>query len=463
MISESQVREMLEFCENRAGHSLQKMHDALRVEDPVPGIWELLLLYAALQSDVALHEPDEATPDIQVGSPDSCMWIEATTVSHRDARSVEKLSRFVDQIHHHLRREFDKTQRSYSVEYDCLDPSQECNPPEENQLNPLFELDSWNEFLAAVASDDLTAAWELQDQNLRIMLRSCKVSHGYSSSGGPVLFLPEHPTGHPVYRAIRKKAGQARKWTKIHQSEEKFQPLVVWIAVVGDLSQIDPGEGHKKVTLKQAVLGALCDPSKMSVPEQYNSVGTWWVPPQEPVSGAHRISMVCVTQFEQRQDGFGAPIRLYPKTTCYQDSRADPLPASVLERVNRMDKELACVQYGPGWEAWGHKPDRKISPARDRANHTWGHIKYSKGNEVMKIQIPAVLLIRILSGEESPGSVWSSYGNGSSNFFKQALDEGRKIVKTSFLDRKEGSREEPSVEIEFGPPTEPLVRKRKQS
>ncbi|MBL4810033.1 MAG: hypothetical protein JKY43_08280 [Phycisphaerales bacterium] len=463
MISENQIREMLELCESRIGRPLKRLREALRVEDPVPGIWELLLLYAALQTEKAVHEPDEATPDIQIGTPGDCLWIEATTVSHRDEKSVEKLSRFVDRIHSELRMKFGAAQQSYSVEYDCLDPSRECNPPEENQFNSLFKLASWKEFLTAVASGDLSVTWELQDQNLRFMLRSCKMQHGYSSSGGPVLFLPAHPAEHPVYRAIRKKAKQAREWTKRHQSEEKFQPLVVWIAAVGDLSQIDPDAGHNKVTLRQAVLGALCDPSEMSVLEQYNSVGTWWDPPQQPVSGARRIALVCVTVFEQRQDGYGGPLRLYPKTTFYRGTQAGRLPDSVKARIRNVNKALSCVQYGPGWEAWNHKHDKTVTPAKDRARYAGGVISYSKGSDVMKIKIPAELLTRVLSGEESANSIWSSYSGDTGAFFKEALDEGRKIINTSFIDRQAGSRDEPSVEIQFGPPTEPLIRKLKSN
>ena len=458
MVNERQVREMLKFCENRLGRRLDRLRESLLESEPSMGLWELLLLHSSLQVAKAEHEPGDAMPDIRYLGASRAIWIEATTVTHRNIAETKRLDALIEWIRMQLDVSGVLDGASMGIRYERIDDQLPCSLPRLHQFKSLKKLQSWIEFCKRAMEGEIDACWELSDHNLRFSLEGPSRYAGMVSSGGPVLFLPRHPHEHPVYRAIRSKSDQARRWEKRHGGGSPFQPLIIWIAAIGDLSQIDPANSYPNVTLSQAVNCALYDQDVMSIPEQYNFCGTWWKPEVDRVSGHHRIAAVCVTQFEQHQSGVYAPVRLKPKTEIFWDRTSRMLEAQIARSVQRIAVALEKIEYGPGWESWDLPRDRSGSLALERARRAGGSIGWSEGDRTMFIEVPVSVLALLLAGDSQVEDILKGYKGDWRKRLRRILEEGCEIIDVEYIKRTPGSREEPSVKLTFGDPVPPVLR-----
>jgi hypothetical protein len=75
-----------------------------------------------------------------------------------------------------------------------------------------------------------------------------------------------------------------------------------------------------------------------------------------------------------------------------------------------------------------------------------------------EIEIPAVLMHRILAGDVQVNDAWKHYSSAVSAQLKEALNAGREVEHVEYVPTSPRSREEPRVRIRFGPPQSPVIR-----
>jgi hypothetical protein len=470
VISERQARHLLACCESRLRRQLVDLRRRMQSETPRPALWELLMLDAVLHAEnCADHEPHAGSPDIVIGSPNErrlhleCAW---TTPPQNINR--ESLNSFVDWVRRQVRERLPGTHLNLRLEpKNPVEPV--CVPPE-HQRKSVTKSSGWASFIDAVAKS-VPAALTLEHHNLRIIVEGSSRGKTVWTSG-TVLEAVEHPEHHPVYRTIRSKAMQAKRWL---DQGGTYEPLVLVIGADEGLAYIDPS-GCGSVTLKQAVYSALLHETADPI-TRYNSAGSW--PSLKPrnrhspleicgprirVSHSHLIGAVAVVQFK---NSFG-PLGTSPSRRGHVTVFPNPDPRASFNRrdFDRLGKclDMNRVEYAAGSECWDFDCDPHTSLPASRSRWRGGRLITRGGLKMpSEIEIPAVLLHRILAGDLTANEAWKKCSTDILERFSEALSAGREIEHVAYVPMPPRSREEPRVCIRFGPPQPPLIRVKRVS
>lgn len=477
MISERQAREMLVYCEDRLSRQLVELRHRLQSAEPHSALWELIILDSVLHQGPAQHEPHEGAPDIFVGDIDTDrLFLELAWITPSAAKCDESVRQFIRWLRRQIRQVRGDVRIDLQVE--VIDNSKPAAAPPEKQWAEVTHGDSWLSFARSVPGS-VDAAYQIQCANLRIILE--QIGAGDSESTYmPVLNLPDHPEDHPIYRTIRRKARQAHEWRK---QSGTYQPLVLVIGADEGLSHIDP-MGCGSVTLKQAVYSALLDEKTQHPITRYNFAGSWpahdrkskqgrsrsgqgpsWsmVGPRIRVSHSSLISGVAITLLRDEFDVGSRRIQRRARLTFYPNPDAETPLTEDDELLVLNCLQLERVEFTSRSECWEYDPEKGESLSQVRSRRRGGSISVSKGHGsvLQSIEIPAVLLHRILAGDITAAEAWQDYSLEIHSDLHRALQSGQEISAVQFISPTQGSGEEPRVRLTFDS-TRPTIRVPKQ-
>ncbi|MGI9012938.1 MAG: hypothetical protein ACR2GY_01670 [Phycisphaerales bacterium] len=470
MISERQARALLDDCEERMGIPLAELRRRLQRDDPCPDLWELVVLDAVLAALPSVeHEPHPGAPDIVIGRPgESQMFIECAWITPPQGENQERLYRFIDWVRQQTIEHLPGTHLNLRLE--AINRDAAVVPPLEHEWKSVTQTPDWEGFIEAVGSGDRPTLALDGDRNFKVIVEG-RARGSIVSTSGLIFNTPEHPEDHPIYRAIRTKARQANQR---HHQGGAYEPLVLVIGADEGLAYIDP-IGCGAVTLKQAVYSALLHDDAHPI-TRYNNAGSW--PPRKPrkrsgpvhtfnmcgprvrVNRSYLISAVAVALFRDQISYPGAQHRRLADVTVFPNP--DPRASFTDDHVHRLEQYLKLnrVEYVSRRECWEYDPQPNAALPASRARLRGGQVVTRGGGLTMpdEIEIPAVLMHRILAGDLDTSDAWKHYSTNVSAQFKQALDNGREIEHVEYVATEPRSREEPRVRIRFGPPQPPLIR-----
>ena len=358
MISEQQAEALLEECEKATGHPLTGLRKRLaRHNKPYSNIWELITLYCTLPLGSIKHEPEPNCPDICIRNGNtSPLWIEAAYVYSRRQKRIDDAEEFVKRILDKVRAKEIPHLKGIHVDITAHDGTEAFSLPAKNYWKNLFQHLSWRRFEKSLADENSAEAeWICPKGNALVKLRKKPHSHG-TSVGFRVYDEPNCPTEHPVYKEIKKKAAQAKKWANLGKS---YSPLVLCIGASDSPEEINSPGCTSKVSLHQAACSALLDVRRMNMTAQVNI--TKRIDGKSfNVPGAKLISAIVVVTLESRTSNMLPFLRREPNAQLILNDQATkplgPKELHLLQQI-RFDR----IEYGLGWEAWERPRDKKRS------------------------------------------------------------------------------------------------------
>lgn len=442
MLYENQVHGFLEHCEAKISRKLSKLRSDLGAEDKHGALWELITLYIASKVSDVDHEPREATPDVLVSPAiGGEFWIEAKHVKSRGSKHSEHLSRLSSWLSSELKKQnVDAT--SFLWHFDEL-PEEPATPalpppPRTNLLIRLIGRIRGAQKLAVSAHEHdkgvsksrkspivlpPTKAWKnlkrtkewnafVEDLRLKKVTKfdaktsgfSCRFTaeprgnpHGYLISNHAALQIDEFNV-HPVYRSIKDKASQAKKW-KIGEA-----PLVVCIGSTDELGFLELGDSEK-VTAIDAATAALHDADvARQIPCTSRNVRS--LVRKLRVSGSGRISAVLLVSVEDRSLGvlMGSERTARPRLVINHQAA---WPLSDAQRRLLESLPFDAIQFANDAESQiGHR-NRKN---RKRANHGKKTLNMPGHDEAnTEIIIPEQDFLWVLAGKAKLFDVLRNY------------------------------------------------------
>lgn len=470
MISERQARALLDDCEGRMGSPLSQLRQRLQRDAPRPDLWELVVLDAVLAAEQSVeHEPHAGAPDIVIGGPDEDrMFIECAWVTPPQGEDQERLHAFVNWVRRQILEHSPGIHLNLRLE--AINRDAPVRPPSEHEWKSVTQTPDWESFIDAIRAGGRPTLALDDDRNFEIIVEG-RARGSIVSTSGLIFNTPDHPEDHPIYRAIRSKARQANQR---HHEGGAYEPLVLVIGADEGLAYIDP-MGCGAVTLKQAVYSALLHDEAHPI-TRYNNAGSWpsrkprkrSVPvhtfnlcgPRVRVNQSYLISAVAVALFRDQISYAGAQHRRLADVTVF--TNPDPKASFTDDHVHRLEQclRLNRVEYASRRECWEYDSEPNTALPASRARLRGGQVVTRRGGSTMpdEIEIPAVLVHRILAGDVAASDVWKDYSTDVSAQLKEALDAGREIDHVEYVATEPRSREEPRVRIRFGPPQPALIR-----
>lgn len=444
MISEQQARTLLEHCEDRLGKdSLVSLRLSLLGNKPKESLWELLVLYACLDAaPIVQHEPKVGMPDVLLFDESGAhiLSVEATFIHSRSTKKSEIISEFRRYVYKDVTKHVPSI-KGLRIDLENLSDRRKdvCLPPSH----------TWKSLLASLGRhsrySDLRKGQGqvIEFPEINLLVTMSPDDREGPSGGNKVPGLPQELTGHPCYKILKSKGGQAKNW----QPSIKEAPILVIIGVDGVSGEFDV-DGQGVIGLRQAVLGALLDTTKLPPLVRMNLLNDWRPKALRlNVDGSKLISGVAVINlYSQSALGSGSK---YPKISYFKNEDADsPITGEVSKIVAEIN--FNKISYGPGWESWSQN---------DRAGHIerykreGGSMSVRDSRECMVFEIPSIVLLRVLSGEVSIDDVYSPYGGQGSfeGMIKKMLSEGREILDITLKEGDKLKREEDKAVITIGP------------
>ena len=467
MISEQQIRYLLDQCERALGQELADLRARLlRHKNYDATIWELICLSAALNSFKRLdHEPAPGTPDIVVrGLVGLQLSLEATTVSSARDKESDKSSEFTYWLWQQVSPIDDLGNGAVIVVESNSDPKRPPRIPPENEWPGLLKKTSWRTFTRLLKQHG-QSKWVLPEQDLAIFYRT--KNDGIISSN---IMAPEQSkdiSKHPVYRAISSKAKQAQtKWPK----KFRRRPIVLLICAPRPGGELSAIHDQQEFSVDRAVWNALLDPRKMSDLDQLNVLGRRLVFSPEGVgpdkkrlrvSGSACISAVVFVRLEHSNDRVSAGLVTLAKPLLYINQHAaKPLSNSQLDKIKRMN--FNAIELGPGWEAW-QGTERKCRKERNiRSGGGWA--ASSSKNGEFKLKLPTFKVLQVLSGEATTTELFKSRDGSNLPLmkFKEALESKLELTSVDIVECDPAKREEQQIEFTFKDGTESVVARAKR-
>lgn len=476
MISEHQAQILLKRCEERLGKRFDDLRQKLREQrDTKAWLWELILLTTA--SDVATceYEMGEAMPDVYF-CPKNCkpLWLEAAYITPQGVSDEKILKDFCEWIRKNISASPSDDNNLPIIRLEPIACEVKFTPPDRDSWSGLPYNESWRKFRKEWADGERQIRWIPDCGNVRVEIQGV-TNDGIFSTSWPVPNLPNHPSFHPVYKAIRKKAEQAKNWV---ERGHGYNPLVVYIAVSEGLSHVDPMSPNA-VSLRNAVYSALIDPRKCSPLEMINSAGSWpsrrrnhKIDPTRPlprnwsltgpslrVSGSRLISGVVVVKYEHQFSLYGQRRGKAASVEAFRNPHSDyPLSEDQESALTHLD--FNKINYGPGWEAWHSVVGKGKPRTKERLRRRGGKIVHRHlANGAFSIEIPSVLLTRILGGDCTVQSAFDGYSSDIMSLTKKALDQGQIIDHVEYLAESASDREESRIQITYSAPFAAILNK----
>ncbi len=248
MISEPQAEYLLSQCETWLGTNLNKLREDLTGEQKQTKshLWELMVLHATAYAVISrpykqydsnsevssLIQPEgeqEAVPDIFL-QPDNCepFWVEVAYITPRNQQQETDIIRFPSWVREELSKGKVADSQHLRIRLKPADTSKDVQVPPNNSWRQLLKTDKWKTFLAELKSGNFNSTLCLREtDNANVIVTIEGIEQGNSvSSSFPAPNVPKCAKDHPIYRKIKEKAEQGKKWEK---SGKKYEPLVLFI------------------------------------------------------------------------------------------------------------------------------------------------------------------------------------------------------------------------------------------
>lgn len=460
LISERQIEALLCECEAELARDLSGLRARLLHNRHYNGtIWELIVLYTAIKrTDLQIdYEPDDAMPDIRFyNASGTRFWFEVSEVS---SASNEQKNR-INELRRWICEQLTKT--GYQLKGAAIDIRPKSSefelsiPPIQSWKSEKKSY-AWKSFISDISRNG-SGTWDFANGNAHINLKTNQL--GFFTGGHPVPNLPKSAKQHPVYKLLKRKGEQIKKW----ESSITDKPIVVVICSTDISSEFDiKGNG---VGLEQAIYSALLDPSLLSSVHRYNILhdGSFYGSgiKSKRVMGARLISAVLFVRLENQLEGLSYKSNMIAAPILFDNPHAET-PLSELDKKVVRGLNFNLVEYGPGREAWqrSHKGSAKDRNRKIGGKYTMG----SNGNGSVYIELPTIILLRILAGDITAEDALSEFGDNSKliDLFKRALDYNQEIEKVSIIDSDPIKREEPCIRIEFGIPKPAVIARVKDN
>ena len=459
---------MLAACEATIGRTLTDLRKSLlHQKDSEASIWELIVLYAACRrfGNKSDHEPEDAHPDVVIrGRLNRLRFsLEAKVVgrSDRDFRQQERelLGFIYRQIQ---KRDPHFEGANYSI--DRINSDNQAVLPKENEFRSLRKDPAFREFMNALESSG-SALLMLPNNNIQISYQ--KSSGKYVSGRLLPIEHPKTPEEHPLYRTIKQKGEQIRKWNARILSK----PIVLVLCAPDGESTFGGAFKDAFNGPEQAIYNALLDPTQLAPLDVLNvlkrgikPVDGQWQTDERPlkVSGAKHISAVLLVRLEHPVNSpLERKITKAAKAELFINYQADvPLNQSLIEEIASLP--ICDIEYGPGWESWQGMERAALS---ERTKRQGGSFTYhGRENGGFAVELPTSLVLRILAGSDNAEDLLgNSYGEPNPvSMFKAALENNQPLLDCIVSNDDSVDRSVSTIRFEFGPPQEPVVARTKK-
>ena len=459
MISERQIRNLLKECEVYLGCKLENIRSRLLSNhDYSATIWELVILYSSMDLGARVeHEPGRAMPDLKLSDQDEVLfWLEVLEVGSATKKQSKRIGDLHDWIYNQL-RESGCQLNGGIIDISPIEPKNELSIPPFNEWKSLKKSASWKSFVSDVRSSGV-GRWDFCSGNACISF-SANQSECLTASY-LVPNLPKYVKQHPVYKAIKRKGKQIKKW----DSSITDRPIVLVICTTDNSPEFERrGNG---IDLEEAIYTALLDPHKLNLIDRFNILRDGTVDDDliksKQVLGARLISGVIFVQLKSQSGVLEFNPNKVAESHLFINEHADVL-------INRSQHLLLSnmnfnrFEYGPGWESWeGTHRDPIIARNRKKG----GSFTMGSGKDgVYYIELPAITIIRIMAGDISAEEALSTYGDNPKliDWFDKVLNESHSIENISFVKSDLLSREEDRIRIEFSDPESPVIARSKKN
>tara|TARA_R110002072_G_scaffold95203_22_gene210035 strand:- start:10601 stop:11899 length:1299 start_codon:yes stop_codon:yes gene_type:complete len=430
----------------------------LRNRTPEAAIWELIVLYVAHKAlgDVE-HEPGEGMPDVFIS--DYSFSLEAHVVFSQSEATRRLMGEFDLWIHKRIAKAGISIESSHTVT-ELIDKNMDVQLPDKNKWREQMRRNSWKEFLDSLRESG-KGVWEIRDYNMRIFL---KLTKSYGSTGAS--FVPkvsERVLDNPLYKALRRKSKQIRKW----EGRVRATPVVLVVGAFEDGAEFDNGSFGGRGIRDQVVWSSLVDPSDIDPLQAYNIMGADLRISDEGlepsgrsyrVPGSDNISAVVFVQFRTTLDRYRynkeADARIYVNPRAL-----NPLNDEQIWALQSMD--FSIIEYGPGWESWEGGARSSMRERNLKRGGGWQFQSLEGGG--FTLEIPAISLTQVLSGLKSSEQVLGGKSDNPNpqDFLVRALEENCELLAVQIVE-PESQREERLVKLEFGPPAQAMISRAKE-
>jgi hypothetical protein len=461
MLSERQIKHLLETFESRANRPLTKLRGRLlRNENPQSEIWELIVLYT-LQNLFRSVVPENAD-----GMPDAIakqnLWracsFEAALVTSQTSADVNRSLEFTNWVYREV-KSAGIVVNGAAISVNPVAGSEDASEiPNEHRWRAMRKSESWREFIRTLR-DGGRACWVCPEGNIQLFFES--------RNGETITTRPLQPnrirdiTKHPVYREVRKKSGQIRGWKFVL----RLRPVVLVICVPGHGSEFSKHVASQEYSVERAVWCALLDHNRLSDLERINRLGQriWWNSQGAGVESkrlrvpkSHGISAVLVVRIGQESGAWKSATKMEARSELFVNPHCrHSLSARFLSEIRRLN--FNAVEYGPGWESWQgtHKDDLKV-----RNSRRTGSFEVILDKEVIEMRLPVMQIMKILAGEVTAKDAFSVYGEEQPHplrFFQQVLSQELSIEAIEIVDTDPTTRADVQVAFRFRTGTKSVV------
>jgi hypothetical protein len=321
---------------------------------------------------------------------------------------------------------------------------------------PVMQKDpSWQVFVGQVR-DQGQARWECPEGNISVRFKARQDEYLTAQPLAPA--RPTDITRHPVYREIRRKARQAKRWPR----HLRKRPVVLVICTPGGGREFWCGHDVDDYSIHRAVFSALLDHERMNDLDRINVLrqrlkfrpqhptGVYVEPNRLRVAGSELISAVLIVRIEQDHGRAAQPPKSTAKPELYFNRHSrHPLPEGLAAEIRKLD--FNAIDYGPGWEAW-HDTERDSLKVRNLRRG--GSLEFRSGKKgETELRIPIMKVLKILSGEATAQKVFAEYGDQpprALDIFQRALASELTMESINIIDGSSATRAEQQVSFRFG-------------
>jgi hypothetical protein len=456
MISEKQAEFLLMECEKALGYPLKGLRKRLAYHDkPYSNLWELITLYCSLSLGSIIHEPEENCPDICITyGTKSHLWLESTYIYSKSKQKTNNITDFIRWILDKLKLMDITFASGIHVDLAAHNKSKALAIPNKSRWKEIIRYPSWYYFVNILKNTNpAKIGWICPIGN--VIIKLSKTYHQRTVSVGlPSIKEPTTPEQHPVYKEIKKKAEQAKKWNSLGKI---YQPLVLCIGASENTWEINsaPSTG---VSLYQAIYSALLNVQGMNSAVQTN-ITKRIDGKRLDVSGAKHISAVVVVTIETKFQISHPSFYRVPKSSLFVNDQAahilTPEEIHLLQQI-RFD----CIEWGPGWEAWERPPGTRRSDNTpiSRIKKQWGKISMRNlKNGAFEVELPTNVIAKLLSGDITHEDLHQQYSNDLANALESAVKQGQHIIGCEYVSSNPKSRLQDCIRLRYSFPKPQII------
>src|SRR3989338_3377139 len=412
MLTEDQVRLLLNVCEKATGQRLASVRGKLRGQERLQAIWELLVLEASLGLGEAKYEETttDGTPDIYIRrTPGRNFLIEAAFLRGRFTENDKKADRFLQALYREARCWTIRPQQLH-CRFDGKPTEQGMarQLPEEHRIAAVMRSSKLRRFFEQIRKNrDTEALCDLHPEYTVRIHYLPKATGPYVVSSGVVEEAPRSLKEHAIYRTLSKK-----------RRPDLNEPYIICLG----------GDGN-------GVLGTFQAPNTLRREEVVRAFFTKHA----------SVSAVILVAFE-------TPLA-YPVPSV---RRATPTlfinPNARLSLSADEQRHLRSFNFNQWvYQTWSLRND---NPQLWQTRGGPMTLKQSEKSGVV-IELPRQVLLELLAGKIR--SLEASYNE---NPFLRMLQEDRPIINVTLTEADIRSNRPANVAIEFGPPFESIFSNR---